>query len=68
MIINSNYIQLELLTFFRLSLSVFLDLLWQSMATAESGSFDEQLSSPLISELQDDSASSLPSQEYGKKA
>lgn len=56
----------ELLTF-RLSLSVSLNLLWQSMAAAESGLFDEQLISPLIRKLQDDSASSLPLQEYGKK-
>ena len=57
----------ELLTF-RLSLSVSLNLLWQSMVAAESGLFDEQLISPLIRKLQDDSASSLPLQEYGKKA
>ena len=57
----------ELLTF-GLSLSVSLNLLWQSMAAAESALFDEQLISPLIRKLQDDSASSLPLQEYGKKA
>lgn len=62
-------VKLMLLIYFQVS---FLDLLWQSMATAESGSFGEQLiaSSPpsIFDLLQDDSASSLPLQEYGKKA
>ena len=61
-------VKLMLLTF----KSVSLDLSWQSIAKAESGSFGEQLSAsspPSIFDLlQDDSASSLPLQEYEKKS